>query len=45
VKEVKEMGEDADEELIEEVNEGIRFDGIALKSISSKIAKELGKFC
>jgi Leucine-rich repeat (LRR) protein len=38
-----ELGDDADSEINEEIQEGVRFDGIVLKGITDKIAKKLGK--
>jgi hypothetical protein len=37
------LGEEEDEELEEEIQEGIRLDGIVLKSISDKIRTQLGR--
>ena len=40
--ELKEMGDKADPDLEDEVQEGIRFDGIPFKSLTAAIAKQIG---
>lgn len=36
------MGEDADEDLEEEIREGIKFDGIPIKALKEDVAKQIG---